>query len=76
MLWNTLITRFIPLFSFTASAVYGCFELKFTLLVKAELRSSKVTNPNATDVQGEVLNSDDYLEMFFDLWKKGNVKEN
>lgn len=50
MLWNILITRFIPPLSFTASDVYGCFELKFTLLVKAELSSSKVTNQNAKDV--------------------------
>lgn len=40
-----------PPFSFTASALYGCFELKFTLLVKVELSSSKVTNQNAKDVR-------------------------
>lgn len=39
-----------PLFSFTASALYGCFELEFILLVKGELGSPKITDQNTKDI--------------------------
>lgn len=58
--YKAALSRASPPFSLSLShfAMYGCFELQCTLLVKEEIGIPKLTDQDPKDVEREMLDSD------------------